>query len=178
GDLLIANASTAKTGIGKCCAYLSQEKIIIGKNITLIRHNQNGKYLSYALATTKSINQKEKFAVTGTVTGITIASIKKLKIPLPPLEIQEQISEILDVLRELVRELVRELETELKLRKKQYRYYLNKLISDVIEKGWGEYKTLGEIAIEIYRGNGITKSQVGSGKCPCILYGEIHTKHN
>ncbi|GCE64061.1 hypothetical protein MHSWG343_10690, partial [Candidatus Mycoplasma haematohominis] len=43
GDLLIANASTAKTGIGKCCAYLSQEKIIIGKNITLIRHNQNGK---------------------------------------------------------------------------------------------------------------------------------------
>ncbi|GCE64082.1 putative type-1 restriction enzyme specificity protein MPN_089, partial [Candidatus Mycoplasma haematohominis] len=128
GDLLIANASTAKTGIGKCCAYLSQEKIIIGKNITLIRHNQNGKYLSYALSTTKSINQKEKFAVTGTVTGITIASIKKLKIPLPPLEIQEQIANALDHLREICEDLEKGIPKEIELANKRYEYYRELLI--------------------------------------------------
>ncbi|GCE64092.1 putative type-1 restriction enzyme specificity protein MPN_089 [Candidatus Mycoplasma haematohominis] len=72
----------------------------------------NPKYLYYSLL----CFQKEIHNIVrgGAVKGLPIEQLKKLKIPLPPLEIQEQISEILDSFRELVREL----EIELRLRKK------------------------------------------------------------
>ncbi|GCE63749.1 restriction endonuclease subunit S [Candidatus Mycoplasma haematohominis] len=171
GDLLFVTSSQIARTIGDCCAYLGSAKAIAGSDILVLKHNQNPKYLSYALSTHEAKKQKTKFATGEAVIHLYSSSIKKIKIPLPPLEIQEQISEILDVLRELVREL----EVELKLRKKQYRYYLNKLISDVIEKGWGEYKTLGEIAKEIYLGKEVTKLQINKGNYPCIHYGEIYT---
>ncbi|GCE63901.1 putative type-1 restriction enzyme specificity protein MPN_089 [Candidatus Mycoplasma haematohominis] len=131
----------------------------------------NPKYLYYSLL----CFQKEIHNIVrgGAVKGLPIEQLEKLKIPLPPLEIQEQISEVLNVLQELVKEL----ETELKLRKKQYEYYLNKLISDVIKKGLGEYKTLGEIAIDIYRGNGIKKEEIKTNQYPCIHYSEIYTNY-
>ncbi|GCE64087.1 putative type-1 restriction enzyme specificity protein MPN_089 [Candidatus Mycoplasma haematohominis] len=141
------------------------------------RHNQNPKYISYALSLNTSKQQKKRYASKGVAVYIKSKDIKKIKIPLPPLEIQKQIVQVLDAFRELVRKLINRLKIELKLRKKQYEYYLNKLISDVIEKGWGEYKTLGEIATEIYRGNGITKSQLDKGDFPCIHYGEIYNIH-
>ncbi|WP_216083676.1 restriction endonuclease subunit S [Candidatus Mycoplasma haematohominis] len=169
GSLLITSTGENLKDIGKSCVYLGQEKIIVGNGITIIKHNQNPKYLSYALSANKSKRQKMNLAQGVKVFGLSAYKIQKIKIPLPSIEIQEQISEILDVLRELVREL----EIELKLRKKQYEYYLNKLISDVIEKEWGEYKTLGEIATEIYRGTGVTNSQIGSGDYPCTTPGSI-----
>ncbi|GCE63899.1 putative type-1 restriction enzyme specificity protein MPN_089, partial [Candidatus Mycoplasma haematohominis] len=144
-----------------------KEKAIAGGNMFLLTHNQNPKYLSYALSTHHAKLQKQKYAKEGAIVSISTNGLKKIKIPLPPLEIQKQISETLDVLRELVRELVRELETELKLRKKQYRYYLNKLISDVIEKGWGEYRTLGEI-IETQKGFSFDNKKYSKTGLPII----------
>lgn len=52
---------------------------------------------------------------------IAIETIKKFPIPLPPLEIQYKIVEILDTFTEL--------EAELEARLKQYHYYRNKLLS-------------------------------------------------
>ena len=54
---------------------------------------------------------------------------KDLCIPVPPLPIQDEIVRILDRFTELETELEAELEAELKLRKKQYEYYRNKLLS-------------------------------------------------
>ncbi len=40
-----------------------------------------------------------------------------------------------------------------------------------------EYKTLGEIAVDIYRGSGIKRTQVTSEGIPCVRYGEIYTSY-
>ena len=40
-----------------------------------------------------------------------------------------------------------------------------------------EYKTLGEIAVDIYRGAGITRDQVTVDGTPCVRYGEIYTTY-
>ena len=40
-----------------------------------------------------------------------------------------------------------------------------------------EYKTLGEIAVDIYRGAGITRDQVTAKGTPCVRYGEIYTTY-
>jgi type I restriction enzyme S subunit len=43
--------------------------------------------------------------------------------------------------------------------------------------GGVEYKSLGEIATDIYRGSGITRKQVTLTGIPCVRYGEIYTTY-
>ncbi len=54
-----------------------------------------------------------------------ISKYSKIKIPIPPIEIQNEIVKILDSFTELQTQL----QTELQTRKKQYAYYRNKLLS-------------------------------------------------
>ncbi|WP_390545026.1 restriction endonuclease subunit S, partial [Helicobacter pylori] len=60
------------------------------------------------------------YCVAGTPPKINQENLKKITIPIPPLEIQQEIVKILDAFTEL--------NTELKARKKQYQYYQNMLL--------------------------------------------------
>ena len=40
-----------------------------------------------------------------------------------------------------------------------------------------EYKTLGEIATDIYRGAGIKRTEITDDGIPCVRYGEIYTTY-
>lgn len=53
---------------------------------------------------------------------------------------------------------------------------LEELIQKLCPNGV-EYKTLGEIAVDIYRGAGITRDQVTNEGIPCVRYGEIYTTY-
>ena len=53
---------------------------------------------------------------------------------------------------------------------------LEKLIEELCPNGV-EYKTLGEIASDIYRGAGITRNQVTEDGTHCVRYGEIYTTY-
>lgn len=53
---------------------------------------------------------------------------------------------------------------------------LEELIAELCPDGV-EYKTLGEIATDIYRGSGITRDQVCETGTPCVRYGEIYTTY-
>jgi type I restriction enzyme S subunit len=55
--------------------------------------------------------------------------ILKIKIPIPPLEIQREIVEILDKFDALTNSISEGLPHEIKLRQKQYEYYRKKLLS-------------------------------------------------
>ncbi len=65
------------------------------------------------------------YYVAGTPPKINQENLKKITIPIPPLEIQQEIVKILDAFTELNTEL----NTELKARKKQYEYYREKLLT-------------------------------------------------
>ena len=71
-----------------------------------------------------------------------IGTYSKFLIPIPPLEIQEKIVQILDKFTDYVTELT----SELTLRKKQYSYYRDTLLSFEDEVYQVEWKTLGEVA--------------------------------
>ena len=92
---------------------------------------------------------------------IAIETIKKFQIPLPPLEIQQKIVEILDSFTELQAEL----QAELHARRKQYEYYRNKLLSfEELEKranaiGGLKLVRLGEVC-EVKRGVRVTKKDL------------------
>ena len=71
-----------------------------------------------------------------------IGTYSKFLIPIPPLEIQEKIVQILDKFTDYVTELT----SELTSRKKQYSFYRDKLLSFEDEVYQVEWKTLGEVA--------------------------------
>ena len=63
----------------------------------------------------------------------------KIKVPIPPLEIQQEIVQILDKFTEYVTELTAELTAELTLRQKQYNYFRDYLLNfDNDSSGGGE----------------------------------------
>ena len=53
---------------------------------------------------------------------------------------------------------------------------LDELIAELCPDGV-EYKTIGEIATDMYRGAGITRDQVTDDGIPCVRYGEIYTTY-
>lgn len=77
--------------------------------------------------------------------SLTQTALAKIMIPVPPLEVQRAVVDILDKLTALEAELDAELEAELEARKKQYEYYRNLLVSKkrFVSCDWN---TLAEIA--------------------------------
>ena len=53
---------------------------------------------------------------------------------------------------------------------------LDELIAELCPDGV-EYKTIDEIAVDIYRGSGIRRDQVTENGIPCVRYGEIYTTY-
>ncbi|MCR2109279.1 restriction endonuclease subunit S [Campylobacter upsaliensis] len=107
------------------------------------------KFLYYFLKDKQEAINKTCFQGTG-LKNLQKNKIEKFPIPLPPLEIQYKIVEILDAFTELEAELEAELETRLK----QYEYYRNFLLSyDELENRTAKlneilkFKTLGELGI-------------------------------
>ena len=91
----------------------------------------------------------------------------KIKVPIPPLEIQQEIVQILDKFTEYVTELTAELTAELTLRQKQYNYFRDYLLNFDNDSSGGannkvyqvEWKTLGEILVK-GRGTKVTARQM------------------
>lgn len=108
------------------------------------------KYVYYVLSQTDVSD-----IVRGTPPKLNQKNLKNIKIPIPPLEIQEKIVQILDKMTEYVTELT----SELTSRKKQYSYYRDKLLSFEDEVYRVEWKTLNE-CLKKGKGTKITASQM------------------
>ncbi len=85
-----------------------------------------------------------------------MVKVLDLLIPVPPLEIQREVVEVLDKFALLTAELTAELEK----RKKQYEHYRDKLLN-FTGGGTFEWLTLGGI-VEVLRGKRLTKSMLSS----------------
>ena len=96
GDLLFAITGESVEDIGKTIAYMGNEKCLLGGDIICMKHNQNPKFLSYALSTTDAIKQKGLGKTKLKVVHTNAPSLKAIRIPLPPLSEQQSIVEQLD----------------------------------------------------------------------------------
>ena len=83
----------------------------------------NAKYLRYAI-------EELKFQVpTSGIPQLTIPMVSNYQIPVPSLEEQEKIVDILDRFETLTNDLTNGLPAEIAARKKQYEYYRDKLLT-------------------------------------------------
>ena len=87
------------------------------------------KYVSYFFQSRGFQDQKAKW-ITGTkVRRISGSGLNKIVIPVPPVNVQNRIVEILDKFEELVRDLSVGLPAELNARRRQYEYYRDRLLT-------------------------------------------------
>ncbi len=96
GDLLFAITGESVEDIGKTIAYMGNKKCLLGGDIICMKHNQNPKFLSYALSTTDAIKQKGFGKTKLKVVHTNAPSLKAIRIPLPSLSEQQCIVEQLD----------------------------------------------------------------------------------
>ena len=86
-------------------------------------------FLRYLLESKNIKDSIMKRVAGGTVQSISMAELKNIVIPIPPLELQEKIVAILDRFETLVNDLTNGLPAEIAAVKDQYEYYRNKLLT-------------------------------------------------
>lgn len=144
-DLLLATTSENDEDVVKPLAWLG-DNVAISGDMMLFRHEQNVKYLAYFFQSEIFQKQKMKYITGAKVRRVSSGDLSKIKIPIPSsnnpeksLTIQSEIVRILDKFTALTAELT----AELTMRKKQYNYYRDQLLS--FEEGEVEWKTLGDL---------------------------------
>ncbi|WP_270455338.1 restriction endonuclease subunit S [Klebsiella quasipneumoniae] len=144
-----------------------------------IKENIIPKFLLYLLNTSEIIKEYSKKIVGNPVMSLPMGDLKKLLIPIPcpnnpekSLAIQSEIVRILDKFTAITAELT----AELTMRKKQYNYYRDHLLSFKDAASEVEWKTLGEIG-EFIRGKRFTKADYVEEGISVIHYGEIYTRY-
>ena len=129
GDVLFAITGESVKEISKSCVYIGNDKCLAGGDIVVLKHNQNPKYMGYVLSTTNAQIQKSKGKVKSKVVHSSVPDISDIIIPVPHLEEQERIVNILDRFDALCNDISSGLPAEIEMRKKQYEYYRDKLLT-------------------------------------------------
>lgn len=127
------------------------------------------KYLYYLLAK----EHLENLNKAGGVPSLTQSILNKIILPIPPLEVQNEIVRILDHFTDLAAEM----QAELQARKEQYEYYRNQLLTfDKIGRGTQSvtWMKMSEIGTFI-RGKRFVRTDIVNDGIPCIHYGDIYT---
>ncbi|MBS5944573.1 restriction endonuclease subunit S [Varibaculum cambriense] len=100
--------------------------------------------------------------------------VKDMKLPVPPLEVQDEIVRILDSFTQLETDLESELEAELEARRKQYQYCKDKLLSF-----YGDVPVLPLCDIaDIGTGSSNTNEAIDSGKYPFFVRSQEPLRKN
>ncbi|WP_058953026.1 restriction endonuclease subunit S [Clostridium tyrobutyricum] len=128
-DIIITNTSENVEDVCKAVAWLGDNEIVTGGHATIIKHNENAKFLVYYTQTSMFFEQKRKFARGTKVIDVSATDLAKIKIPVPPLAEQKRIVAILDRFDILVNDITQGLSAEIEARQKQYEYYRDKLLT-------------------------------------------------
>ena len=196
-DVFVTPTSETRDDIGHASVVTETlDNTVYSYHIMRFRLNNPNRtlacYIRYLFETTVVQKQIYRFASGLTRFGLSKYKFAQIEIPVPPIEIQEEIVRILDHLVDYAAEL----QAELQARKQQYEYYRNLLLTfnpsaygcgtdDEQKDGvttWGghnykiEWKKMGEIGTFI-RGNGLQKKDFTESGVGCIHYGQIYTHY-
>ena len=129
GDIIFTVTSENIEDLCKCVVWLGEEEIVTGGHTAILKHNQNSKFLAYYFQTEAFHNQKRKLATGTKVIDVTATKLEEILIPLPSLEEQQRIVDILDRFDKLCNDISEGLPAEIEARQKQYEYFREKLLS-------------------------------------------------
>lgn len=128
-DVIIVGAGENNIDIGVGVAYLGEEPIAIHDACYFLHHNINPKYISYYLRTSMYHNQIKKYVSSGKICAISADGLGRALMPVPSMEEQQRIVDILDQFDTLCNSKEIGLPAEIDFRRIQYEYYRDKLLN-------------------------------------------------
>jgi type I restriction enzyme S subunit len=131
GDLVIAATGENVKEVCKAVAWLGANEIAVHDDCYIFRHSLDPKFVAYFFQSSAFQEQKVRFVSESKLARISGANLAKVKIPVPPTAIQQEIVAILDKMEHLQAELESELESELEYRSRQYAYYRRVILDQV-----------------------------------------------
>jgi len=171
GDVIFTGSSEtpAECGISSVLAVRTTEKLYLNSFCFFFRFDDVSimlpKFAKHLFRSNELRNQ-----ICKTASGVTRYNVSKklmanVVIPIPPLQVQEEIVRILDNFTELTAKLTAKLTAELTARKQQYEYYRDSLLTFGDEVEW---KMLSEIA-DIGTGSSNTNEESNIGEYPFFV---------
>lgn len=134
GDVIIAAVGETVADVGTGVAWLGTTPVAYHDDSFALHHEQDPRYISHALRTSEYHRQKDRFVSRAKVKRLSSRGIEQIKIPLPTLDEQRRIADILDDFDALVNGLSSDLPAEIEARRKQYEYYRDRLLTFPEEK--------------------------------------------
>ncbi|GAA8474324.1 hypothetical protein FIM78_03525 [Helicobacter pylori] len=129
-DILICAGSGSSEHIGKVAFINTDFDYVFGGFMGVIRIREVNSRFVYHIFTSNIFKQYlEKSLNTTTINNLNANILQNFLIPIPPLEIQQEIVKILDQFSILTTDLLAGIPAEIKARKKQYEYYREKLLA-------------------------------------------------
>lgn len=145
-DVVIAITSENVEDVCTPLVWEGTTPVAVSGHACFFHSDVNPRYIAYCFGTEGFWKQKKKIARGAKVIEVKPTDLATIQIPVPPMEIQQEIVRILDSFAELETEL----ETELEARRAQYAYYRDKLL-DFTERESVSWLKLGDICL-IQRG--------------------------
>lgn len=143
-----------KFSITNVCGLLKTHDIILARFLFYVLIIEAPKYVQRGMGNPKLMSNM----------------MAKVKVPVPPLEVQEEIVKVLDDFTKLTTELTSELMAELTARKQQYSFYLNHFFENSSAMAV-PLSSLGTLT----RGKRFVHADATDDGVPCIHYGELYT---
>ena len=129
GDMLFTYVGT----IGQVALINENDRFYLAPNVALVRIKQpflKPEFMRYYFQTSMFWNtQISRLLQSSSMQNIPMEKIRKFVLPIPPLDEQEKIVNILDRFDALCNDLTSGLPAEIEARTKQYEYYRDKLLT-------------------------------------------------
>ena len=114
--------------LGRGVAWLGERNVAYHDDSAAWHTGEDSRYLSYYLRSEVFDRQKRSLISKGKVKRISPSSLSRILVPIPPLDVQRRIADVLDSFDALVNDLSSGLPAEIAVRRKQYEYYRDKLL--------------------------------------------------
>lgn len=150
GDVVIAAVGETVEDVGKAVAWLGAGEVAVHDDCFVFRHELNPAFVAYWFQTSMLNAEKAKYVARAKVKRLSGESLAKLRIPVPPLEVQERIVGTLDRFTRLEAELEVVLERELEARESQHERYRELILSP--SEDAVRWTTLGDICLRVSSG--------------------------
>ena len=198
-DMLFTYVGT----VGEVALIDKDDTYYLAPNVAMVRLNTNAiiaKYLMYYCQSNAFVySQIERLMEASSMKNLTMEKIRQFKIPVPSLEIQSRIVQVLDNFDTVCHDLNIGLPKEIELRQKQYEYFRERLLTFVAEGEYTESRVeeldnsaiikllqwvFGPIRVELgticefVRGNGLQKKDFTEIGKSVVHYGQIYTKYD
>ncbi len=174
GDILITKDGT----LGKVAQVIGLPKpATLNGGVFVVRPKEDNlekRYILHYLLSSHFQKVVEQQKTGSTISHLTQRLFSRLRIPVPPIDIQREIVKTLDEFTGLISELLTSLSSEYDFRKKQSSYYCNALFVNNSRAKWVE---LSEIA-DIGTGSSNTKEAEENGEYPFYVRSQEPLRKN